>query len=258
MRYQRGMSSERWIELEGAVNARAVVPGALLRSDNLQSLTERDIELLIDDHALELVVDLRTDVEAVSEGPGPLVDDERVRISHHSLYPDSPGGTDVDISTINPWRLPHDDEFANERPAVRAYLSYLKRRPDSVIAAVRAIAAADGAVLVHCAAGKDRTGVIVAIALDAVGIDRPLIVRDYVASAARIEGILERLRGSDTYREGLEGQRPADIAPVAGTMERFLEIVDEAYGGSAAWLRDNGLSEDDLMLLARRLLPHAR
>jgi protein-tyrosine phosphatase len=253
MRYQRGMTGERWIELEGAVNARAVVPGALLRSDNLQSLTERDISSLVDDHALELVVDLRTDVEALNEGPGPLVDDERVQISHHSLYPDSPGQTDVDVSTINPWRLGHGDEFPDEPPAVRAYLSYLERRPDSVTAAVRAIAAADGAVLVHCAAGKDRTGVIVAIALDAVGVDRRLIVRDYLATAARIEAILERLRDSDTYRAGLEGQQPDDMAPVAGTMERFLEIVDQAYGGSAAWLQGNGLSEDELGLLARRL-----
>ena len=43
------------------------------------------------------------------------------------------------------------------------------------------VATARGAVLVHCAAGKDRTGVVVALALDAAGVDRETIVSDYLA-----------------------------------------------------------------------------
>jgi protein-tyrosine phosphatase len=69
-----------WIDLDGAVNARAVVPGVLLRSDNLQGLSARDIRVLVDGYALEVVLDLRTDVEVVLEGPGPLSSESRVRI----------------------------------------------------------------------------------------------------------------------------------------------------------------------------------
>jgi len=54
----------RWIALDGAANARAVVTGVLLRSDNLQSLTARDVRLLVEQEMLEVVLDLRTDVEA--------------------------------------------------------------------------------------------------------------------------------------------------------------------------------------------------
>lgn len=59
-----------WIDLEGAVNARAVVPGRLLRSDNLQDLTRGDVQHLVDDHGLRAVIDLRTGVEVALEGRG--------------------------------------------------------------------------------------------------------------------------------------------------------------------------------------------
>jgi hypothetical protein len=62
----------QWISLDGAVNARAVVPRVLLRADNLQSLSTRDVRLLVDREALEVVLDLRTDVEVELEGPGPM------------------------------------------------------------------------------------------------------------------------------------------------------------------------------------------
>jgi hypothetical protein len=111
---------------------------------------------------------------------------------------------------------------------------------------------------VHCAAGKDRTGVVVAVALDAAGVDRDAIVGDYLATAERIDAIVARLVGSPTYREELEGHDPQEHAPVAGTMERFLELVDERFGGSVPWLSANGLSDPDLKLLRRRLASAGR
>jgi protein-tyrosine phosphatase len=249
-------TAPHWIDLEGAVNARAVVPGALLRTDNLQGLTGHDIGVLVDDEGLEVVLDLRTEIELALEGPGPITHVDGVRIAHHSLYPSS-GLTDADVDagTVKPWGEPHGDESPDEIPVVRAYMSYLRRRPDSIVAAVREIANADGAVLVHCAAGKDRTGVVVAIALDAVGADRELIVADYLQTAERIEAIMQRLVDSPTYHDEMAGHDPQRHAPLPGTMERVLELVDERSGGSAAWLLDHGLSEADLQRLRERLAP---
>lgn len=247
-----------WIALDGAVNARAVVPGVLLRADNLQSLSAEDVRILIDQQGLEVVVDLRTDVEVELEGPGPLTTEDAVRIEHRSLYPDSGGNTDLDADTVKPWGPADENESADESPTVRAYMSYLSRRPDSVVGAVCTIARADGAVLLHCAAGKDRTGVLVALALDAAGVDRDRIVGDYLATGQRIDAILARLVSSSTYRAELEGHDPQQHAPALGTMERVLELVDQRFGGSAAWLSAHGLSDLDLQRLRRRLAPPQR
>ncbi len=250
-----GTGSPRWIALAGAVNARAVVPGVLLRADNLQSLSAQDVRLLIEQEALEVVLDLRTDREVELEGPGPMTAERAVRIEHRSLYPDSGGNTDLDADTVKPWGSADEDELPSESPVVRAYMSYVRRRPDSVVGSVRAIARADGAVLVHCAAGKDRTGVVVAIALDAAGVDRETIVGDYLATAERIDAIVARLVRSPTYRAELEGHDPQKHAPLPGTMQRFLGLVDEHLGGSVTWLCAHGLSASDLERLRRRLAP---
>ncbi len=248
------MAPVHWLALEGAVNARAVVPGVLLRADNLQSLTPGDVRQLVEDESLELVIDLRTDVEVELEGPGPITRAPQVRIEHRSLYPLSGGNTDLEAATVKPWGDLGPDDFPEERPVVRTYMNYLAARPDSIVGALRTIASADGAVLVHCAAGKDRTGVVVALALDAVGVDRGAIVDDYVATAERIDEILERLVSSPTYRDELEGHDPQQHAPVARTMERVLELVDERFGGSERWLSAHGLDAAELIQLRQRLV----
>ena len=245
----------RWIALDGAVNARTVAPGVLLRADNLQSLTAADVRALVDEHALEVVVDLRTDVEAAREGSGPMTAERQVRIELRSLYPDSDRGADLDATAVKPWEARFEDELPDEPPVVRAYIGYLRQRPDSIVGAVRAIARARRAVLVHCAAGKDRTGVVVALALDAAGVERATIIADYLATAERIDAIVARLISSPLYRDQLEAHDNREHAPIPGTMERVLEIVDERHGGSVAWLLAHGLEEPDLQRLRRRLSP---
>jgi protein-tyrosine phosphatase len=212
------------------------------------------VRLLVEKEALEVVLDLRTDVEVELEGPGPMTAELAVRIEHRSLYPDSGGNTDLDADTVRPWGRADEDDWPDETPVVRAYMSYLRRRPDSVVGSVRAIARAEGAVLVHCAAGKDRTGVVVALALDAAGVDRDTIVEDYLATRERIEAIMARLVSSPTYRAELEGDDAQRHAPVPETMQRLLELVDERLGGSVHWLSAHGLGDPDLELLRRRLV----
>src|ERR1700722_14069297 len=86
-----------WIELDGAVNVRDLggLPLAdgtrttahrLIRADNLQGLSQRDVRLLVDEYQVRSVVDLRTSVEVTSEGPGPLTAEPNVRFTHASLY----------------------------------------------------------------------------------------------------------------------------------------------------------------------------
>src|SRR6202012_6061 len=118
-----------------------------------------------------------------------------------------------------------------DSPAVIAYMNYLRDRPDSIVAALDDVASADGAVLVHCAAGKDRTGMVCALALAAAGVEREAIVADYALTAERIGPIMARLRPSPTYAPDLEGTSDDVHTPHASMMERVLEVLDERSGG---------------------------
>ena len=68
-----------------------------------------------------------------------------------------------------------------------------------MVAALRSVARSEGAALVHCAAGKDRTGVVVAVALRAVGVRPEAVIADYAATGERIGPLLARLRRSPAY-----------------------------------------------------------
>ena len=74
------------------------------------------------------------------------------------------------------------------------YLGFLAERADSVLAALRMIAYRDGATVVHCTAGKDRTGTVIALALTEAGVERSAIVADYAASADRYDELLTAAR----------------------------------------------------------------
>jgi hypothetical protein len=194
-------------------------------------------------------------LEVELEGPGPITRDPRVRIEHRSLYPRSGGNTDLDAVFANLWPQTEPSGWPDEPRVVQAYMSYMTSRPDSIVASIRTIADTPGAVLVHCAAGKDRTGVVVALALDAAAVDREAIVSDYLATAERVDAIMARLVSSPTYRSELEGHDPRAHAPIPGTMERLFELLDERFGGSAAWLSAHGLSDAELERLRCRMAP---
>lgn len=176
---------------------------------------------------MRVVVDLRTGEELRLEGPPPL--DGRIEIRHRSLYPEKGRLTDVMISRAD-----------GERPAVQYYLRYLRDRPDSVIGALEDIAFSEGAVLVHCAAGKDRTGVVVAMALAAAGVRREAIVADYARTGERIGAIMAQLRASPTYRDELAKYSDDSRKPLGEVLERVLEVLDERHGGPAGWLAEQG------------------
>jgi protein-tyrosine phosphatase len=247
--------SHRWIELDGAVNVRdlgglptedggTTTPGVLLRSDNLQGLSDKDVRRLLDDHGIRTVLDLRTPTEVRSEGPGPLVA-EGVRHVNLDLIPT----WDEDARTDR--IVPHEQR--EEGDLSHFYLTYLDQMPQSVVDALRVIADAEsGPVVVHCAAGKDRTGVIVALALQVAGVDRDEIVADYALTGERIEAIRDRLVASPTYAEDMKSRPLDDMRPHALSMRHFLDRLDE-LGGAAAWLASHGFGPDEQAALRERL-----
>jgi protein-tyrosine phosphatase len=106
---------------------------------------------------------------------------------------------------------------------------------------------------VHCAAGKDRTGVIVAMALTAAGAEPEAIVADYVATGERIDAIIERLRKSRTYAKDMSTRPVSAHLPHADTMRAFLQQLDARYGGLPRWLAANDFAADEYRLLRAKL-----
>jgi len=260
-----------WIDLEGLANLRDVggmptsdggeiATGRLLRSDNLQGLTPADVDRLLD-LGLTDVVDLRSEYEVESEGPGPLSGHPEVHIHQHSLFREWREGIGEDKPDVRPDAVPDEalpwvdltPTVTAENPVASIYLSYLADRPDSVLASLRHIGEADGATLVHCAAGKDRTGTIVAMALSVAGADRDAIIADYAASTERMEAILERLLGTRTYAENLRDRPMSSHATYPETMQVFLDFVDSEYGGAGPLLGRMGWTDADSERLRAKL-----
>jgi protein-tyrosine phosphatase len=252
-----------WIDLEGAVNARDLgglpgdggrqtLSGRLLRSDNLQDLSPADVARLVHDIGVTTVVDLRSSAELKSEGPAPLDSVAGVRHTHHPVLPELGSATDA-IAEAMMARIRRDKSSFPDDPTCGHYLGYLEDRPDQVVAALQTIARAQGAALVHCAAGKDRTGVVVALALTAAGVRPEAVIADYAATGDRVEAILGRLRKSRTYARDIDGQPVVAHLARPETMAAFLQQMDARHSGVVPWLADHGFGDEDLNLLRVKL-----
>jgi protein-tyrosine phosphatase len=127
-----------------------------------------------------------------------------------------------------------------------------------VIDVIRSLLA-EQPVLVHCTVGKDRTGVTVALALAAAGVDEEAVIADY----ARTEQMLPEWRNRDIVK-ALETLHPeavnlAELATrsPAHVMRALLADLTERYGSPAAYLRAGGLQEHELAELRRVLVLEA-
>jgi protein tyrosine/serine phosphatase len=266
------------VRLDGTTNTRdlgglpttdggTTVPARILRSDNLQTLSEADVRRLVQEIGLREVIDLRTTAEILLEGRGPLRAVDEVTHRHFSLIPERGHHTDVFaveeeevveglpenwVESLLPRQAAAHDE--TEPPAVRAYLGYLGDRSGAVVDALRALTSAGpGASVVHCAAGKDRTGVVVALALAVAGVPHDEIVADYAMTADVIEALVAKLAASPTYAGDMETRDIASHTPRAETMDRVLTLLDERHGGAAGWMTAHGFGEEEQAALRARL-----
>ena len=239
----------RRLEWEGCLNARDLGGyatqdgretrwGTVVRSDCPAALTEAGRAALAG-YGIRAIVDLRLPAE-LAEDPNPFA------------APGDHGIAYTNVSFIDPAAAPPDAVST----LAEDYLQMLERYRQGVAEALAAVARApEGAVLVHCAAGKDRTGLISALLLGLVGVPAETVAADYAMTA-------ELLRPRDeAWLEGLDPQERAEreamlarYAPTAEVMLAVLEGLGERHGGVEPYLRSTGLSEDDLDRLRDRLL----
>ena len=251
------MSSEqysRWLPVEGCANFRdlggycnaqgqTVHWRRLYRSDALQEMTAYAAQYATNELGVGLVVDLRNSDEAQRDGRGPLAD-SGVEYRHFPFLegrgiPPFTGGDVVErLSTTYQWIL------NNSGPLVAEAVSTIS---DAV--AGSAGSAAYGAVF-HCSAGKDRTGIVAALVLEVLGVDRETITADYLLTNQVIEGVLRRIKAMENSRTVTAQSLAAQ--PLA--FQKFQDTLHGDYGGAEAYLRSHGVTDEALDGLQRGLL----
>src|SRR6185312_6941474 len=147
--------------------------GRLFRSDTLQELTDEDVARLVDELEIAFVVDLRQAVEAVEEGRGPLARRPVCYANVPLVDVDAPAGTPGELT-------------------VTQYLDHLEHDPNLVVAVELVASVVHRPTVLHCAAGKDRTGVVTALVLGLLGVEDEQIVADYMVTATNMDRITER------------------------------------------------------------------
>lgn len=206
-----------------AAGGRRTRTGRIFRGELLPSLLDEDVEILIRRVGLRSVVDLRTRGEVRHE-PG--------RWLEH------------DVAWINcPFRLGEFGPVPGPgADYVAGYLGFLAGGPRQILLAVRTLMNPDAQpALFHCAAGKDRTGVLCGLLLDVLGVYREAIALDYAMTFDALPQVFGRLVEIEPYRRTLAGADAADHEPETATMLAFLREVDRLHGGAEAWLIEHGL-----------------
>ena len=211
--------------------------GVLFRSDGLYRIGAEG-RAMLEQLGIGIVIDLRDEQEA-------------------ARMPDDLDGLDVEVL-----RLPVFEGSGASQGAAGISLEALYDRIVTmhaavVVSALREIASAgERAVLVHCTAGKDRTGVATALLLTAAGAAREAVVADYASSAANLGGPWAEGMYAMLTQLGLpltDGLKTLVSGSPAAEIERALDWVNTEHGGAAAYLQSGGLTDDELAALRARL-----
>ena len=244
--FRESGNPQRWLPIEGCVNFRdlggyrngegqTVRWRRLFRSDALQDMTPADAAFAVNELSIGLVVDLRNSDEAERDGRGPLpgmgAEYRHFPFLEERGFPPFTGGDVVErLSSTYQWLI------HNSGPRVAQ--------------AVSAIGEAQSGIVFHCSAGKDRTGLLAALILEALGVDAESIAADYILTNEAVEGILRRIKGMQPHASPTTQSLAAQPAAFQG----FQDTLHREYGGAESYLRRHGVSGETLARLRRNLL----
>lgn len=213
----------------------------LFRGDGVHRLAAESFTEL----GIRTVLDLRTEAEIAERG--------RAQGSHdwHHLP--------VLRTTWDPsWVRPHPDgtEVAAERFLADRYLVMLEEGGESLGTALRMLTEADRVPAVfHCAAGKDRTGVLAALVLCLLGVDDEVIATDYGLSRLGMDRLVEFIRVTYPERFDAMADQPAAFleAPEAA-MALFLADLRQRHGSVEGYAAGVGVGPGVIDALRANLL----
>lgn len=141
------------------------------------------------------------------------------------------------------------------------YELMLFERGHTLAAAVSVIAQSDAPVLVHCTAGKDRTGLVVALTLLASGVDESTIIDDYAASGPLVRPhrhalVAESLASLDLSGDELSDALELHLDSPAAALESALTEVRVRFGSITNYLLTHGVTTEEITALSERRMAH--
>ena len=184
-------------------------------------------------HGIRTIIDLRTD-EEIAGAPSPFSEGLTYR---HAPF--------TAARTMGLHRAAAEGTMSDE-------LRRLAVAGGGFGTAVGAIADSEPGIVIHCLAGRDRTGIVVAVTLAALGVPDEEIVADYVASDAEL--------GADYVRfKSLYPDKAADVDAAierrAWTMGEVLTTLRLAFGGAGAYLGTAGVAAGQVDAIRAKVLP---
>jgi protein-tyrosine phosphatase len=212
--------------------------GVLYRSDGLHRLGEAG-RAELRERGVGIVIDLRDENEA-------------------RLMPDDLDGLDVEVLRLPVFEGSGASQGAGGISLDALYERIVTQHASVVVSAVREIArAGERSVVVHCTAGKDRTGVVVAIALMAVGVDREEVIEDYARTETNLAGEWLEQMVTMVGRYGIP-DTPELRVLMGGSpreaIEGAIDTVERLHGSTREYLLASGLELSDLAALERLLI----
>jgi protein tyrosine/serine phosphatase len=216
--------------------------GRIVRADNIRRLTDEGWRSLVD-YGIRTIVDLRTDEELDADPPAELP----VDVVHVPFMDD------------DPLMFDRAEKVSNEAPDVAiatrdVYLIFIEGSHEKIASVMRAIVdAPEGGVVVHCAGGKDRTGLTVAFLLRIAGVGLEEIAADYALSEERLKPRHAEWLAATTDEKELERLKRVMQTP-AVSMIGVLEELERRHGSIEAFLREGGAPDDIGERVRARLL----
>lgn len=214
--------------------------GRVFRSDALHRMTVTDVDLAMG-LGLRTVIDLRSTGEL--DRHGTFARFEEVTFHHMPVFEEE----------ALPFKPAEPDD--PEPPAGEEYLAMATSGANSVAAALRVIAEGDHAVVFHCAAGKDRTGILAALVLSSLGVPDEAIVIDYNLSERSLEPWLTWAESNaPEAAQATTTLPPWALRAQVPTMHAFLDALRDRHGSIEGYLADAGVEREVLDTLRARLL----